>query len=115
MTDRAQESRYPPGTVEGDDEDPLLPSDTQLRERPGRTAGKLEELTVGDVATGGVDRHLTFAAGLQGALEKVRADVVAIGKIQPSHLHLQCSFEVWRVVGWCSCWAAGGRFVFRLL
>src|SRR5450759_4974231 len=69
-------------------------------------AGELEEVAVGDVAGGRVDRHLA-GAGLQVAVQEVGADVVALRQIQPPHLNGQCSFGRWRMTGWPWCTTAG--------
>ena len=83
--DRAQEGGDPAGAVVGDDEDPLLPSDTELFECSRRATGQLEQLAVADVAAGRVDRDLVCAAAVQVPVEQVGGDVVAIRQIEPTH------------------------------
>src|ERR1019366_8190978 len=52
----------------------------------------LEELSVGEGFGLREDRYLVLAAGLEVALEEIRADVVALRQLQPPHLKGQCSF-----------------------
>ena len=97
--DRAEKRGHPAGTVESDDDDPLFPSHSELGEGARRSAGELEQLAIGDVPARRMDRDLVAAARFEVAIEQVGRDVVAVGKLQPTHLFGQCSFVPCRMTG----------------
>ena len=88
--DRAEEGGDPARGVIAGDEDALLAPHAQVEEGAGGAADELVEVTVGDVASGGVDGDLGGAAGGEVALEEVDGDVVPPRQIHHRHLVEQC-------------------------
>src|SRR5712692_259762 len=98
-SNRTQERGHPARAVVSDYENALLPFDTKLAESPSRPACEAEELSVPGAAPSRINRHLVAAAGVQIAVEEVGGDVVAVRKVEPTHLHEQCSFGPCRMTG----------------
>src|SRR5207302_2302991 len=99
VADRAENRRHPAGAVEGDDHDSLFPPHPQLGEGARGPTGQLEQLAVADVPTRRMNRHLVSATRVEVAVEEVGADVIAVGKLQPTHLFGQCSFVPCQMTG----------------